>query len=149
MGSLVIYITVALVAGLVTAAANLPARVISVRIGYTAQPDARKVHQKVTPYGGGAAMFIGLCVALAMAPLIPSLRNIISSSNEVMGILLATALVFIVGVVDDFRDMSAPAKVAGQVLAATILYFAGATMFQLKLPFAGFVVLGPDRKSVV
>ena len=149
MGSLVIYITVALVAGLVTAAANLPARVISMRIGYTAQPDARKVHQKVTPYGGGAAMFVGLCVALAMAPLIPSLRNILSSSNEVVGILMAAALVFIVGVVDDFRDMSAPAKVAGQVLAATILYFAGATMFQLKLPFAGFVVLGPSMLPLI
>jgi len=34
--------------------------------------------------------------------------------------------------------------VAGQVLAATVLYFAGCTMFQLKLPFAGFVVLGPS-----
>ena len=58
-------------------------------------------------------------------------------------------MVFVVGVIDDFRDMSAPAKVAGQVLAATILYFSGATMYQLKLPFAGFIVLGPSVLPII
>ena len=45
--------------------------------------------------------------------------------------------------------MSAPAKVAGQFLAASILYFSGATMYQLKLPFAGFIVLGPSILPVI
>jgi UDP-GlcNAc:undecaprenyl-phosphate GlcNAc-1-phosphate transferase len=58
-------------------------------------------------------------------------------------VLLAAAAILIVGLIDDFRTMSAPAKIAGQVLAASILYFAGVTMYQLKLPFAGFVVLTP------
>ena len=61
-----------------------------------------------------------------------------------LGVLLAAGVIFVVGVLDDFREMSAPAKVAGQFLAASILYFSGATMYQLKLPFAGFVVLGPS-----
>jgi UDP-GlcNAc:undecaprenyl-phosphate GlcNAc-1-phosphate transferase len=39
--------------------------------------------------------------------------------------------------------MSAPAKMAGQVLAASILYFLGVTMYEFKLPLAGFVVLTP------
>jgi UDP-GlcNAc:undecaprenyl-phosphate GlcNAc-1-phosphate transferase len=45
--------------------------------------------------------------------------------------------------------MSAPAKVAGQFLAASILYFSGATMYQLKLPFAGFIVLGPSVLPII
>ena len=49
-----------------------------------------------------------------------------------------------VGLIDDFRDMSAPAKVAGQVLAATILYFMGVTWFQFKVPLAGLVQLSPE-----
>jgi UDP-GlcNAc:undecaprenyl-phosphate GlcNAc-1-phosphate transferase len=138
------YVVVALVAAAVTLAANHPARVISVRVGYTALPDDRKVHTRVTPYGGGGAMLVGLCVALLFAFLIPSLRTVITSSHEMLGVLLATGVIFVVGLVDDFRDMSAPAKVAGQFLAASILYFSGATMYQLKLPFAGFVVLGPS-----
>jgi UDP-GlcNAc:undecaprenyl-phosphate GlcNAc-1-phosphate transferase len=138
------YVVVAMVAAAVTLAANHPARVISVRVGYTALPDDRKVHTRVTPYGGGGAMLVGLCVALLFAFLIPSLRTVITSSHEMLGVLLATGVIFVVGLVDDFRDMSAPAKVAGQFLAASILYFSGATMYQLKLPFAGFVVLGPS-----
>ncbi len=65
------------------------------------------------------------------------------------GVLLATGVIFVVGVLDDFREMSAPAKVAGQFLAASILYFSGATMYQLKLPFAGFIVLGPSILPII
>jgi len=149
MGNIASYVAVLLVGVVVTLVANRPARVISVRIGYTAQPDERKVHQTVTPYGGGAAMLVGFCVALLAAFVIPSLRSVITSSHEMMGVLLATGVIFVVGVIDDFRDMSAPAKVAGQVLAASILYFSGCTMYQLKLPFAGFVVLGPSMLPII
>ena len=149
MGRLVAYAVVALVAAVVTALVERPARRLSIEIGYTAQPDERKVHQAVTPYGGGAAMFIGLCVALIVAVAITPLRAVISSSHEMVGVLIAAGVIFVVGVVDDFREMSAPAKVAGQFLAASVLYFSGATMYQLKLPFAGFVVLGPSILPVI
>lgn len=132
-----------------TLLANIPARKISIRVGYTALPDERKVHQVVTPYGGGAAMLVGFCVALVVAMAIPTLRSVITSSHEMIGVLLATGVIFVVGVLDDFREMSAPAKVAGQFLAASILYFSGTTMYQLKLPFAGFVVLGPSILPVI
>ena len=144
MGNVAAYLAVALVGAVVTLIATRPARAISLRVGYTALPDERKVHQNVTPYGGGGAMLVGLCVALVVAMAIPALRAVIASSHEVLGVLLAAGVIFVVGLVDDFREMSAPAKVAGQFLAASILYFAGTTMYQLKLPFAGFVVLGPS-----
>ena len=149
MHNIVAYLVVIAVGTIVTLVANVPARKISIRIGYTAQPDARKVHQVVTPYGGGAAMFVGFCVALMVAVAIPTLRSVIFSSHEMMGVLLAAGVIFVVGVLDDFREMSAPAKVAGQFLAASILYFSGATMYQLKLPFAGFVVLGPSILPII
>jgi len=149
MGHLAAYGVVAVVGAFVTLLANRPARIISLRIGYTALPDERKVHQNVTPYGGGAAMLVGFCVALLFAFLVPSLRSVLTSSNEMLGVLLAAGVIFVVGVVDDFREMSAPAKVAGQFLAASILYFSGTTMYQLKLPFAGFVVLGPSILPII
>lgn len=149
MGNIAAYLAVALVGAAVTMIANRPARVISLRAGYTALPDERKVHQRVTPYGGGGAMLVGFCLALLFALLIPSLRSVITSSHEMLGVLLAAGVIFVVGVVDDFREMSAPAKVAGQFLAASILYFSGVTMYQLKLPFAGFVVLGPSILPII
>ena len=149
MSSLGVYGLIVLVGAVVTLLVNPLARIASVALGYSAQPDERKVHQVVTPYGGGGAMFVGFCAALMGAFAFPLTRSIITSSHEMLGVLLATAVVFVVGVVDDFRDMSAPAKVAGQVLAATVLYFSGCTMYQLKLPFAGFIVLGPSVLPII
>src|SRR5580693_1664835 len=149
MDNIAAYIAVAVVGAVVTLIANRPARAISLKIGYTALPGERKVHQNVTPYGGGGAMLVGFCIALLFAFLIPVLRGVIISSNEMLGVLLATGVIFVVGVLDDFREMSAPAKVAGQFLAASILYFSGATMYQLKLPFAGFIVLGPSILPII
>lgn len=149
MNNIASYVAVGAIALVATMIANRPARSVALRVNYTAQPDERKVHQKVTPYGGGAAMFVGLCLAGAAASAFPSLRMVIASSHEMLGVLLAAAVIFVVGLVDDFRDMSAPAKVAGEVLAASVLYFSGCTMYQLKLPFAGFIVLGPSMLPVI
>jgi UDP-GlcNAc:undecaprenyl-phosphate/decaprenyl-phosphate GlcNAc-1-phosphate transferase len=143
------YAAVCAIALITTLVVNRPARALALKVGYTALPDERKVHQKVTAYGGGAAMFVGLCVAGALASVFPVLRMVISSSHEMLGVLLAAAVIFLVGLVDDFRDMSAPAKVAGEVLAASVLYFSGVTMYQIKLPFAGFVVLGPSMLPLI
>ena len=142
MGNVASYIAVLVVGLVATLFVNRPSRSIALKIGYTAQPDIRKVHERVTPYGGGAAMFIGLCVASMAALLFPSLRVIIRNSDEYFGVLLAAGVIFVVGLVDDFRDMSPPAKVAGEVLAASVLYFAGVVMYYLKLPFAGFIDVG-------
>jgi UDP-GlcNAc:undecaprenyl-phosphate GlcNAc-1-phosphate transferase len=46
-----------------------------------------------------------------------------------------------VGLIDDARAMSPPAKMSGEVLAAMVLVFEGVTMFWFKLPFAGLIVL--------
>ena len=138
------YVVILLVAAGVTAAATLPARSLALKVGYVDMPDERKMHSRVTAYGGGGAMFVGVCIAMIAAALIPSIHAVFVGSNEAIGVLIAAAAIFVVGLVDDFRSMSAPAKIAGQVLAASILYFAGVTMWQLKIPFAGFYLLSPS-----
>lgn len=137
------YAVVLIVAIGVTAAVTWPARNVAIKVGYVDMPSDRKMHDRVTPYGGGAAMFVGVCAAMAVGSVIPGLHQVFAGSNEALGVLIGAAAIFLVGLVDDFRAMSAPAKIAGQVLAASILYFAGVTMYQFKLPFAGFIVLSP------
>ena len=149
MSGLGVYGLIALAGAIITLLVTPPARRLSMKIDYSAQPDERKVHKIVTPYGGGGAMMIGFCLAVGVAYAFPLTRAVITSSHEMLGVVLATGVMFVVGVLDDFRDMSAPAKVAGQVLAATVLYFSGCTMYQLKLPFAGFIVLGPSILPVI
>src|SRR3984885_9450845 len=130
-------------AALATAALTVPAKRIALRVGYVAYPGERTVHTRPTPYGGGAAMFMGFMVAVLGAAAVPQLRPIFQDSPEMAGVVLAAGAMFAVGLIDDVRDMSAPAKMAGQVLAASILYFSGVTMYELKIPLAGFFVLTP------
>ncbi len=143
------YALVIVIAAVVTALFVIPVRRTALKVGYVALPDERKVHQRVTPYGGGAAMLIGACVAMAAAALMHPLHPVFAGSSEPLGVVLAAAAIFVVGLVDDRREMSAPAKVAGQVLAASILYFLGVTMYQFKVPLAGYLVLTPGVTPLV
>ena len=66
-----------------------------------------------------------------------------------LGVVLAAGAIFAVGLIDDVRDMSAPAKVAGQVLAASILYFMGVTMTSSRCRWPGFIVLTPGMIPLI
>ena len=93
-------------------------------------------------------MFVAMLVTWAVAASIPALAPLFRGSSEPLGLILGAAAIFVVGIIDDFRDMSAPAKVAGEVLAATILYFLGVTWFQFKVPLAGLVQLRLPRHHI-
>jgi UDP-GlcNAc:undecaprenyl-phosphate GlcNAc-1-phosphate transferase len=143
------YAVVLAAAAATTAAACWPAAWVSRRIGYVALPGERKVHTRATPYGGGAAMFLGFLVAMMVAAGIPRLRPVFQGSSEPLGVVLAAAAIFGVGLIDDAREMSAPAKVAGQVLAASILYFLGVTLYWFKVPLGGLVTLTPGITPLI
>jgi UDP-GlcNAc:undecaprenyl-phosphate GlcNAc-1-phosphate transferase len=137
------YVMVLAVAAGATAVFTVPARRLATRIGYVALPNERNMHTKPIPYGGGASMFLGFLVAMLAAAATPALRPIFTDSPEALGVVLAAGAIFAVGLIDDARDMSAPAKMAGQVLAASILYFMGVTMWEFRIPLAGSFVLTP------
>ncbi len=122
---------------------------MSTRIGAVVVPDERRIHLRPTPTLGGAAMLVALFAALGVAWLLPQFRPVFESSSEPLGVVLAAALIFAVGFLDDLREVSAPAKVAGQVLAASVLGLAGVTMFYFRVPFADFFVLSPDLGFLV
>ncbi len=51
--------------------------------------------------------------------------------------VLAAGVMFAVGALDDLRDVSPPAKIAGQVLAGSILSLMGVSMLFFRVPFFG------------
>ena len=136
------YAFVAVVATLGTYLIMFPVGRLANRYGLVAEPDERHVHAKVTPYGGGIAMFLAFLIAMMVASLLTPMAALFDSS-EPIGLVLGGAVAFAVGFIDDARDMSAPAKISGQVLAAMVLVFLGVTMFQFKIPLVGFLVLSP------
>jgi UDP-GlcNAc:undecaprenyl-phosphate/decaprenyl-phosphate GlcNAc-1-phosphate transferase len=124
-------------------------RRVAVRVGAVVYPDERRVHTAPLPTVGGSAMFVAFLAAMGVAALLPGFRAVFRGSTEPLGVIVAAAIIFGVGFLDDLREVSAPAKVAGQVLAACALGLAGVTMFYFRLPFADFIVLSPDLGFLV
>jgi UDP-GlcNAc:undecaprenyl-phosphate GlcNAc-1-phosphate transferase len=139
---------VAAVAAIGTFVAMFPLRSLAVRIGFVAEPDERRIHTRVTPYGGGVAMFVAFLVAMIVASQLPQLRSVFQGSSEPLGVVLGAAVIFAVGLADDIRDVSAPAKMAGEVLAAMVLVYLGVTMVQFKIPLVGFIVLSSGSQWI-
>ena len=116
---------------------------LSTRWGAVVKPDERRIHEHPTPTLGGIAMLIALLAALGVARLLPGFGPMFESS-ELFGVAIAAIVILAIGMLDDLREVSAPAKVAGQVFAASILGLAGVVMFYFRVPFADFYVLSPD-----
>lgn len=145
------YLIVGATAAGVTFLGAFGMRWLAPRIGAMAMPGARSVHEYPTPTLGGAAMFVGLLAAMLLASRMDQFREMFAGSSEPLGILLAAGVMFMVGAVDDLRDVSPPAKVAGQVLSGSLLSLFGVTMLYFRVPFASYeyIVLSPDLASLL
>lgn len=124
---------------------------IAPRLGAMAYPSARSMHTKPMPLIGGISMFLGLLAGLAVAMNIDQFDEMFRGSTEPLALILAAGVMTLVGFVDDVREVSPPAKVAGQVFAGSILSLLGLTMLYFRVPFAGFdyIVLSADLAPVL
>ena len=149
------YAVVAGVALAVTLLMTPIVRRLAIRFGAVVAPseDARHVHTRTTPTLGGAAMFVGFLVAMAVASQMPQFHEMFQSNSEPFGLILGAGVMFVVGALDDLIDVSPPAKLAGQILAASLLALFGVTMFYFRMPFNLFhtdtVVLSSDLAPLV
>jgi UDP-GlcNAc:undecaprenyl-phosphate GlcNAc-1-phosphate transferase len=101
-------------------------------LGAVDRPDERRLNRRPIPRLGGLAIFLGIVVpALAFLDL----------SGESRGVLLGAAVATVVGAVDDFRGLSPPTKLAGQVAAAAIPPAFGVWIDHFTFPFLGVVDL--------
>jgi UDP-GlcNAc:undecaprenyl-phosphate GlcNAc-1-phosphate transferase len=139
------------VAAVVTFLLTFVMRRVAPRIGAVALPGPRSVHTRATPSLGGAGMFAGFLVAMAVASQLGQFHEIFADSTEPLGLLLAGAIMFVVGAIDDLREVSPPAKIAGQVLSGSVLSLLGVTMLYFRVPLASYeyVVLSPDLAPLV
>ncbi len=139
------YIIVFAVAAIATWLATFAVRSVAKRRSLLVMPDDRRVHERPTPTAGGAGMYFGMLVAVATASQLHAFGPVFQGSSAPLGVVLAATVIFAVGLVDDVREMSPPAKMAGQVLAGTVLYFFGVELLYFHVPLAQTtLVLSPD-----
>ncbi|RJQ54561.1 MAG: undecaprenyl/decaprenyl-phosphate alpha-N-acetylglucosaminyl 1-phosphate transferase [Actinobacteria bacterium] len=121
---------------------------VSLALGLVDVPEKRKVHREPVPRLGGVAIFFGFLVALGFQILaeryLPWQRGILSADPELAGILLAAAIIFGLGVIDDIRDISPPTKLAGQLGAGVVVLAFGVSIEFIGNPFGagGLLYLG-------
>lgn len=124
-----------LLATLVTLLSILALTPVAQRVGLVDQPGGRKTHTHHTPLIGGIGMFLGLLSLGLVAP----------AAFHTFWPLVATAgLLLVVGVIDDYREISANLRLGVHLAAALLMIFWGGNQLTSMgdLLFVGPLVLG-------
>ncbi|NLP18117.1 MAG: undecaprenyl/decaprenyl-phosphate alpha-N-acetylglucosaminyl 1-phosphate transferase [Firmicutes bacterium] len=105
---------------------------LAFRTGAVDYPDSgasgRRVHIRPTPRLGGLAIYLGF--------ILPALTLIPIEGSRLYGLLLGASLVLLVGVVDDYRNLSPRLKLGGQLIAALVFIYLGNRVLWLSNPWA-------------
>lgn len=118
--------------------------------GWVYLPNDRTVHQTPLPDIGGLAMYLGFLAAMLTAWVTDTFDVLFESNSEPIGVLIAATIIYGVGLVDDIRDISPPAKVAGTVLAGLALVQFGVVMYSFRLPFYdGPIILAAEWRPLI
>ncbi len=136
-----------LLVGVVAAVATgliVPAfRILASSQGAEVLPTERGVHAAPTPTLGGGAMFVGFLIGMLVAFASGRFPEAFSGSSDALAVVACGIIAYGVGLVDDLRDISAPAKTAGIVLAASALYFGGVSIIYFRIPFVDPIIVDP------
>jgi UDP-GlcNAc:undecaprenyl-phosphate/decaprenyl-phosphate GlcNAc-1-phosphate transferase len=103
------------------------ARTIGIRMGAMDHPGGRKIHARPTPRLGGLGIFVAFSVTIAVFTLIieTNVSRLLVMDTRAMVLLAGTCIVFLTGIVDDFRGLTAKTKCLLQIFAATVVYLGG------------------------
>jgi UDP-GlcNAc:undecaprenyl-phosphate/decaprenyl-phosphate GlcNAc-1-phosphate transferase len=96
-------------------------------VGALDLPNERKVHQHPTPRLGGIAIYLSFFISLIICHyFLPTIHPVASMSQQTIIMLIASlTLVLILGIWDDVKQLTPGKKFFVQLIAATLVYFAG------------------------
>jgi len=103
-------------------------------------PDHRKLHHQATPLLGGAAVFTGFIAALLINGIF---------SLGLSAIMIAASILFAVGVVDDYREISASLKLITQIISAVLVISCGIVLRVIPISFGILAPMGNALLTVL
>src|SRR5438093_9419 len=133
------WIVFALVALIATLSVTEMVRVFAHRLRAVDSPGGRRVHRRPTARLGGLGIYWGFYVAMALATYgHPSWSDPFHGEDVGMiGMMLGSGLLLLVGVADDVYGLRATAKLVCQFVAALLLYRFGWRVESLGVPGVG------------
>jgi UDP-GlcNAc:undecaprenyl-phosphate/decaprenyl-phosphate GlcNAc-1-phosphate transferase len=138
------YLYILIIAAVVTYLLTPLVRLGAVGIKAQHEPRDRDVHVKPTPLLGGVAMYCGLAAGMLVADRLTYLQQAFPSSRTILGLLLAGGLLVLIGAVDDCWGLGVISRLAGQIAAAGIIVWSGASLPWIPWPGSGTITLEPD-----
>jgi UDP-GlcNAc:undecaprenyl-phosphate/decaprenyl-phosphate GlcNAc-1-phosphate transferase len=138
------YLYILIIAAVVTYLLTPLVRLGAVGLKAQHEPRDRDVHVKPTPLLGGIAMYCGLAAGLLVADRLSYLQQAFPSSRTILGLLLAGGLLVLIGAVDDCWGLGVISRLAGQIAAAGIIVWSGASLPWIPWPGSGTITLEPD-----
>jgi len=106
------------------------ARYLSYRLGITSIPGGRRQENKPMPKLGGLAIFGGFIVTIIAAQFLPVPRFDPYEIIRLMGLIIGSTLIFVLGMLDDLIELNYFQSFLGQIITAGI-----AIMFQIFIEF--------------
>lgn len=99
------------------------------RTGAMDAPNARKVHKKPIPRIGGLGIYAGFMAAIIFVAVKFGLDG--EQLKETVGLIVSGSLIVVLGLLDDYKNLPAKVKLAGQILAAAVLVL----IFDVRIEF--------------
>jgi UDP-GlcNAc:undecaprenyl-phosphate GlcNAc-1-phosphate transferase len=149
MTALAPYLLVGCVAAGLTWVLTPPVIALCRRVGALALPGDRKVHTIATPTLGGLAMWAGFLGALLVATRIQAFDGLFAFPSGAVGVAIGATLMTAIGLVDDLKGLTAPAKLAAQILVAGVMTGTGVQVVSFWLPGQGTIGLSSDLAVVL
>ncbi|MFM7115739.1 MAG: MraY family glycosyltransferase [Planctomycetota bacterium] len=112
------------------------------RVGLVDKPDnTRKLHKSAIPLVGGLTVFVSGIIAIVVALVFGKVELGGDDPRELLGLLAASTVLVIVGVLDDRFNLRGRQKLFGQIIAVTLLILTG-------YQFTEFVLIYPIRFGI-
>lgn len=115
-------------------------RRLGLKYGFIDVPGPRRKHAEVTSRLGGVALYAAFVMAVALTLLLVG-RDDPAELTRLIGVLIGSTVVFLLGLWDDKRELSPAPQLLGQFLAAIIAVRLGLVIEVVTSPFGRPITL--------
>jgi UDP-GlcNAc:undecaprenyl-phosphate GlcNAc-1-phosphate transferase len=117
-------------------------RTFALKIGAIDRPNSRKIHKNAVPRLGGLAIYLGFVISMAFALLSAYFLRMSINYFPILGVMLSSTLILLIGFIDDLMGLSAGVKFFFQLAVAFMVIYFGVHITFLSNPFNGLILLG-------
>jgi len=103
----------------------------------------RHMHTRPLPRIGGVGIYLSFLITVVAFCAIPKWGERIFTPRMLVGFLVATCAIFLMGACDDLRSLPPKTKLVFELCAAAFLYFAGFGLHDLNLSVGGYALGQP------